>query len=1028
MLDLTLTSYGSSLSGVIQLDGFVLSSVKSSSDVYESTLLITSLYFDSDTKGNVYSDSFRVAIDDHSANEYTANSIIFYSIVNNVKKSVAYFSSSAPLFTKSSDDRIYKFLEFNQPLSGDITAFILLNTISASRSGSSTSDGLLHIEDSTTSLDDSYSVYSKTQVDSLFSAIPSWAKTPSKPSYTLDEVNDGSTRKLSNYELKSNLKEGAYVDVDETSMTSSSTNLPTGKAVASYISSLSYITASDIPTNVSDFTNDAGYITSASLPTVNNSTITIKVNSDALGDTFTTNASSNKTINLGLSAVAISGSYTDLSDKPTIPTVNNATLTIKKNTSDTGTTFTANASSDVVANLGLHTVATSGSYTDLSSKPTIPTSTSNLTNDSGFITSSDIPTNVSSFTNDAGYLTSYTETDPTVPSWAKASSKPSYDLDEVADGSTRKLSNYVPTTRKINGTALSSDITLSLDDVSDGSTRKFSNYVLTSTTVNSKALSSNITLSLDDVADGSSRKLSNYELKSNLKEGAYVDVDETTMTSSSTNLPTGKAVASYVTGLGYITSSSLPTVNNSTITIKKNSDDTGDSFTTNASSAKSINLGLATVATSGSYNDLSNKPTIPTVNNATLTIKKNDTDTGTTFTANASSDVTANLGLHSVATSGSYNDLSNKPTIPTVNNATLTIKKNATDSGSTFTANASSDVTVNLGLATVATSGSYNDLTDKPSGGDYLSLIGKSVTIGATGEVGVVYQPTSTYEFQHYAHITNYSSLNSALVSDGWSLTNTWLSTSSYIDNGVVYYNGKTTGGSETKYYKSHTVTNNYTMAQIEQGIVDSGNPTKTFSSSSYNTFTLSSGDPGYDSGGMYNDRTFIYSSSTGKFTVSGNGYTSGTASVPEWKYNAINESSDYVSDEYHWIFSSDLGLYWSGYDVEMMGGSKFSIPFQQTTAYVDSYSFPQYDSYHGLWHRTTTWNNQTELPYGGFLTGYFITIQEDVYEADGDMPGTATLVTTNYYYVFCDPPTFGAFVSYGQNSSFYDYDSSTGD
>lgn len=43
----------------------------------------------------------------------------------------------------------------------------------------------------------------------------------------------------------------------------------------------------------------------------------------------------------------------------------------------------------------------------------------------------DIPTNVSSFTNDAGYLTSYTETDPTVPAWAKASTKPTYTAAEV---------------------------------------------------------------------------------------------------------------------------------------------------------------------------------------------------------------------------------------------------------------------------------------------------------------------------------------------------------------------------------------------------------------------------------------------------------------------------------------------------------------------------------------------------------------------------------------------------------------------
>lgn len=47
-----------------------------------------------------------------------------------------------------------------------------------------------------------------------------------------------------------------------------------------------------------------------------------------------------------------------------------------------------------------------------------------------------------SWVNQQGFLK--TETDPTVPAWAKASSKPSYTLDEIADGSTRKLANYLP--------------------------------------------------------------------------------------------------------------------------------------------------------------------------------------------------------------------------------------------------------------------------------------------------------------------------------------------------------------------------------------------------------------------------------------------------------------------------------------------------------------------------------------------------------------------------------------------------------
>ena len=54
--------------------------------------------------------------------------------------------------------------------------------------------------------------------------------------------------------------------------------------------------------------------------------------------------------------------------------------------------------------------------------------------------------------NNKNYLTSYTETDPTVPAWAKAESKPSYNLGEVTD-----TSNYVRMTpaerAKLSGVA-----------------------------------------------------------------------------------------------------------------------------------------------------------------------------------------------------------------------------------------------------------------------------------------------------------------------------------------------------------------------------------------------------------------------------------------------------------------------------------------------------------------------------------------------------------------------------------------------
>ena len=51
--------------------------------------------------------------------------------------------------------------------------------------------------------------------------------------------------------------------------------------------------------------------------------------------------------------------------------------------------------------------------------------------------------------------------------------------------------------------------------------------------------------------------------------------------------------------------------------------------------------------------------------------------------------------LASVATSGLYSDLIGTPTIPTVNNGTLTIQENGTTLG-TFTANQSSNTTINL--------------------------------------------------------------------------------------------------------------------------------------------------------------------------------------------------------------------------------------------------------------------------------------------------------------------------------------------
>ena len=142
---------------------------------------------------------------------------------------------------------------------------------------------------------------------------------------------------------------------------------------------------------------------------------------------------------------------------------------------------------------------------------------------------------------------------------------------------------------------------------------------------------------------------------------------------------------------------------------------------------------LSTVATSGSYADLIDTPTIPTVNNATLTITQGGVSKGT-FTANASSDVTIELdaggsgavtdvqingtsitssNVANIITNSAYNSSSNKiatmSDLPTVNNATLTIQKNGT-TVKTFTANASSNVTCDITVPT-----KISDLTDDTS-------------------------------------------------------------------------------------------------------------------------------------------------------------------------------------------------------------------------------------------------------------------------------------------------------------------------
>lgn len=119
--------------------------------------------------------------------------------------------------------------------------------------------------------------------------------------------------------------------------------------------------------------------------------------------------------------------YTELTNKPQI---NGVTLTANKSlddlgidiptatselTNDSGYITSADvptATSQLTNDSGFITSADvsaaglSGDYNDLTNKPTIPTLTSQLTNDSGFITNASVPTMTSQLFNDSGFITS----------------------------------------------------------------------------------------------------------------------------------------------------------------------------------------------------------------------------------------------------------------------------------------------------------------------------------------------------------------------------------------------------------------------------------------------------------------------------------------------------------------------------------------------------------------------------------------------------------------------------------------------
>ena len=266
-----------------------------------------------------------------------------------------------------------------------------------------------------------------------------------------------------------------------------------------------------------------------------------------------------------LSDVATTGDYNDLDNLPTIPAA-----------------YIHPSTHPATMITGLSTVATSGNYNDLSNKPSIPTKTSDLTNDSGYLTShQDISGKAN--TADLGevaFSNDYEDLDnlPTIPSaYTHPSTHPS---SMITDSNTHS---------NIGNTANTLENIITNIDTKLGS---LANVDLIEVTSSLGTASANTMNKLYLVAETTGATNDNYEIFVTVRTG----------TSGSYSYSWEKVDTARIDLSNYLT-----TANAQQTYVAKES---GKGLSSNdyTTTEKNKLAGLHTVATSGSYNDLTNKP------------------------------------------------------------------------------------------------------------------------------------------------------------------------------------------------------------------------------------------------------------------------------------------------------------------------------------------------------------------------------------------------------------------------------------
>ena len=244
--------------------------------------------------------------------------------------------------------------------------------------------------------------------------VPSWAKASKKPTYTASEVGALPSTTV----IPTKLSDLAG---DSTHRIVTDTEKSTWNAKSNF--SGNYNDLSNKPT----IPSIAGL---ASETYVNNQIAAIPT-PDVSGQISTHNAATNSHNDIRLLIEGLTTRLNTLanSDDTTLDQMSEVVAYIKSNKSliDAITTNKVNVS-DIVNNL----------TSNVSNKPLSAAQGVAL---KALIDKITVPTKVSQLTNDSGYITGYTETDPTVPSWAKASTKPSYTKSEVGLGNVDNTSD-----------------------------------------------------------------------------------------------------------------------------------------------------------------------------------------------------------------------------------------------------------------------------------------------------------------------------------------------------------------------------------------------------------------------------------------------------------------------------------------------------------------------------------------------------------------------------------------------------------